>query len=154
MFQHFENKFRPMSATTYNRYILNETNSDRAIEQGLAEADWYTCPIPKTELRKLLVRRDGPALRDTLLWFALLGISGYAGFVLWGSWWVILPFLKHVGAAEIDQRGGYAGVGEQTVGHPVAGHTPQVFAPVAPRPVVEEHGAGVTGQAPTEHGTW
>jgi MocE subfamily Rieske [2Fe-2S] domain protein len=82
-----------MSTTIYNRYILNEKNSDRAIEQGLAEADWYTCPIPKSELRKLLVRRDGPALRDTILWFSLLGISGYAGFLLWGTWWAILPFL-------------------------------------------------------------
>ena len=62
-----------MSTTTYNRYILNETNSARAIEQGLAEADWYTCPVPKAEMRKLLERRDGPAMRDTLLWFALFG---------------------------------------------------------------------------------
>ncbi len=82
-----------MSSTTYNRYILNETNSARAIEQGLAEADWYTSPIPKAELRKLLERRDGPALRDTILWFILLGASGYAGFLLWGTWWAILPFL-------------------------------------------------------------
>ena len=82
-----------MSSSAYNRYILNETNSARAIEQGLAEADWYTCPIPKSELRQLLVRRDGPALRDTLLWFGLLGASGYAGYALWGSWWAIIPFL-------------------------------------------------------------
>ena len=82
-----------MSRSAYNRYILTEANSAAAIEQGLAEADWYTCPIPKAELRRLLVRRDGPALRDTLLWFALLGASGYAGFVLWGTWWAIIPFL-------------------------------------------------------------
>jgi Na(+)-translocating NADH:ubiquinone oxidoreductase F subunit len=81
-----------MSTTTYNRYILNETNSARAIEQGLAEADWYTSPIPKAELRKLLERRDGPALRDTILWFGLLLASGIGGFLLWGSWWAILPF--------------------------------------------------------------
>ncbi len=82
-----------MSSTTYNRYILNQTNSARAIEQGLAEADWYTSPIAKVELRQLLERRDGPALRDTLLWFILLGASGSAGFLLWGTWWAILPFL-------------------------------------------------------------
>jgi MocE subfamily Rieske [2Fe-2S] domain protein len=80
-------------SSPYNRYILNETNSDLAIEQGLAEADWYTCPLPKAELRKLLERRDGPALRDTVLWFALLGIAGYAGYLCWGSWWAIIPFL-------------------------------------------------------------
>ena len=82
-----------MSSTTYNRYILNETNSARAIEQGLAEADWYTCPVPKAELRKLLERRDGPAIRDTLLWFVLLVGTGYAGFLLWGTWWAVIPFL-------------------------------------------------------------
>ena len=82
-----------MSSSAYNRYILTEANSAAAIEQGLAEADWYTCPIPKAELRQLLVRRNGPALRDTLLWFALLAASGCAGFLLWGTWWAILPFL-------------------------------------------------------------
>ena len=60
------------AATTYNRYILNATNSGRAIEKGLAEADWYASPVPKAEMRKLLERRDGPAIRDTLLWFGLL----------------------------------------------------------------------------------
>jgi Na+-transporting NADH:ubiquinone oxidoreductase subunit F len=84
-----------MSSSTYNRYILNETNSARAIEQGLAEADWYTCPIEKSELRKLLERRDGPALRDTILWFALLGACGYAGILLWGTWWAVIPFLVY-----------------------------------------------------------
>src|ERR1700690_3132289 len=43
-------------------------------------------------MRRLLKRRDGPAIRDTLLWFSLLFGSGYAGYVLWGSWWAIFPF--------------------------------------------------------------
>ena len=60
-------------STVYNRYILNEANSALAIEQGLAEADWYTSPIPKSELRKFLERRDGPAIRDTLIWFSNKG---------------------------------------------------------------------------------
>jgi Na+-transporting NADH:ubiquinone oxidoreductase subunit F len=80
------------SVTPYNRYILNAENSARAIEQGLAEADWYTSPIPKAELRKLLERRDGPALRDTILWISLLFASGYAGFLLWGTGWAVIPF--------------------------------------------------------------
>jgi len=82
-----------MSRTAHNRYILTEANSAAAIAQGLAEADWYTCPIPKAELRQLLVRRDGPALRDTLVWFTLLGASGYAGFLLWCTGWAVVPFL-------------------------------------------------------------
>ena len=57
-----------MSTSVYNRYILNTQNAAKAIEQGLAEADWYTSPIPKAELRRLLERRDGPAIRDTAIW--------------------------------------------------------------------------------------
>jgi fatty acid desaturase len=95
-----------MGSTTYNRYILNDANSSRAIEQGLAEADWYTCPISKAALRKLLERRDGPALRDTIMWFALLGASGYAGYLLWGTWWAIIPFLIYgvIYASTSDSR--------------------------------------------------
>ena len=37
-------------------------------------------------------RRDGPAVRDTLLWFALLGASGGAAYCLWGSWWAVPAF--------------------------------------------------------------
>ncbi len=37
---------------------------------------------------------DGPALRDTILWFALIIGSGWAGYALWqaGSWWAVVPF--------------------------------------------------------------
>ena len=73
-------------------YSLTGENATRAIERGLAEADWYQTPVPRTELRRLLTRRDGPALRDTLLWFALLGTTGWAGYALWPSWWAVIPF--------------------------------------------------------------
>lgn len=73
-------------------YSLTGVNAARAIERGLAEADWYQCPVPRETMRKLLERRDGPALRDTILWFALILASGYATYVLWPSWWALLPY--------------------------------------------------------------
>ena len=73
-------------------YSLTGENASRAVNRGLAEADWYQCPVPRATMRKLLERRDGPALRDTLLWFALILASGYATFALWGSWWAALPY--------------------------------------------------------------
>jgi len=73
-------------------YSLVGRDTARAIEKGLAEAKWYTSPVPKEKMRELLERRDGPAIRDTLLWFALLFIFGYSGFLLWGTWWAVLPF--------------------------------------------------------------
>ena len=35
-------------------YSLTGENSTKAIERGLAEADWYQSPVPRTEMRKLL----------------------------------------------------------------------------------------------------
>lgn len=73
-------------------YSLTGVNSTLAVEKGLAEADWYQSPVPRETIRHLLERRDGPALRDTLLWFALLLVSGYATFRLWPSLWAIIPY--------------------------------------------------------------
>jgi Na+-transporting NADH:ubiquinone oxidoreductase subunit F len=73
-------------------YSLVGKDTARAIEQGLADAKWYASPIPREKLRELLERRDGPALRDTLLWFVLLLFFGGWGYVAWGSAWAILPF--------------------------------------------------------------
>jgi hypothetical protein len=70
-------------------YSLTGENSKRAVETGLSEADWYTTPVPRGELRRLLERRDGPAIRDTLLWFGLLGLTGWGTVMLWGTWWVV-----------------------------------------------------------------
>ncbi len=74
-------------------YSLTGENAARAIERGLAEADWYQCPVPRATMRKLLERRDGPALRDTAIWFALIFGFGIATYLLWGSWWVVIPYL-------------------------------------------------------------
>jgi len=68
-------------------YSLTGENATKAIERGLAEAEWYQTPVPRPQLRRLLERRNGPAIRDTLLWFGLLGLSGLGTIALWGTWW-------------------------------------------------------------------
>ncbi len=73
-------------------YSLTGESATRAVERGLAEADWYQCPVPRATMRKLLERRDGPALRDTLIWFALILGSAYATWALWGTWWALIPY--------------------------------------------------------------
>jgi MocE subfamily Rieske [2Fe-2S] domain protein len=73
-------------------YSLTGLNATLAIEKGLAEADWYQCAVPREKMRELLVRRDGPAIRDTILWFAILLGSGILTWKLWGTWWAILPY--------------------------------------------------------------
>jgi Na+-transporting NADH:ubiquinone oxidoreductase subunit F len=86
------------SATTTIRlsdYSLVGKDTALAVEKGLAEATWYTSPVPKEKMRELLQRRDWPAIRDTILWFALIIGSGWAGYKLWqaGSWWAIAAFM-------------------------------------------------------------
>ncbi|MBF9030445.1 fatty acid desaturase [Rhodobacterales bacterium HKCCE3408] len=72
-------------------YALDGAGADRARALGLANADWYRTEVPRKVLKELIQRRDGPALRDTALWFALLVATAAGGIALWGSWWA-LPF--------------------------------------------------------------
>ncbi len=76
-------------------YSLVGSDTALAIEKGLAEAKWYTSPVPRDQMRELLERRDGPAIRDTLLWFALLFVFGLGGYLLWHTWWAIIPFAAY-----------------------------------------------------------
>jgi len=78
-------------------YSLAGADTALAIENGLAEATWYTSPVPREVMRELLQRRDGPAIRDTLLWLALIIGSGVASYQLWqaGSAWAVLAFLVY-----------------------------------------------------------
>ncbi|MEI8376096.1 MAG: NADH:ubiquinone reductase (Na(+)-transporting) subunit F [Planctomycetota bacterium] len=84
-----------MSVVQWKDYRLVGPESVRAVERGLAGAAWYTCPVPNEKMRDLLQRRDGPALRDTLLWFTLLISFGVLGWMLWGTWWAVLPFMAY-----------------------------------------------------------
>jgi len=76
-------------------YSLVGVNSTAAVEKGLAEADWYQCPVPRETMRKLLERRDGPAMRDIALWVVLIAGFGWATCALWGTWWAVLPYLAY-----------------------------------------------------------
>lgn len=87
-------------------YSLVGKKTTEAIEKGLAEAKWYASPVPKEKMRELLERRDGPAIRDTIIWFSLLFGFGIAGYMLWGSAWAILPFVAYgvIYASTSDSR--------------------------------------------------
>jgi len=74
-------------------YRLDGPENIKAYENGLVEASWYLSPVPRNEMRKLLKRKDGPAIRDTLIWFGLLFGSGYAMALFWGTWWMVLPLI-------------------------------------------------------------
>ena len=94
-------------------YSLTGENAARAVERGLAEADWYQSPVPRATMRQLLERRDGPALRDTVLWFGLILGAAVATGVLWPSPWACLPYLLYavLYASTSDSRWHEAGHG-------------------------------------------
>ncbi|MFC5703979.1 fatty acid desaturase family protein [Cohnella faecalis] len=74
--------------------ILGE-ESRRAEEKGLVAAEWYTSPIPRAKMKELMKRKDGPAIRDTIIWFFGLVVLGYIAYLSWGTWWSIPAFLAY-----------------------------------------------------------
>jgi len=72
-------------------YSLTGEYSKRAVELGLAEADWYQSPVPRDTMRRLLTRKNGPAIRDTLLLITILASTAVATILLWGTWYAVIP---------------------------------------------------------------
>ena len=85
-----------MAASAARDYSLIGPDGRLAVESGLAGAEWYVCPIPRKRLKELMKRKDGPAIRDTLLWFASLAAFGLGGYLFWGTWWCV-PFFAVYG---------------------------------------------------------
>lgn len=72
-------------------YSLLGPDAQRAVETGLATAEWYHTDIPRKDMKTLMKREDRPAIRDTIILFgAMLGFVAIA-IALMPSWWA-LPF--------------------------------------------------------------
>ncbi len=72
-------------------YSLTGPSSRYAIESGLAAAEWYHTEIPRKVMKELMARRDGPAIRDTVIWIILHALTAAASIYFWGTWWCV-PF--------------------------------------------------------------
>jgi len=72
-------------------YGLIGANAQRALELGLASAQWYQTPIPRKQMKELMRRSDMPAIRDTIVWLGVMLISAAGGIYFWGSW-LCVPF--------------------------------------------------------------
>ncbi|KRF44171.1 fatty acid desaturase family protein [Paenibacillus sp. Soil787] len=79
-------------ATPKRDYSITGPENQRAQERGLVTSEWYTSPIPRQRMKELMKRKDGPAIRDTIIWFALLIGTGILAYYSWGTWWAILAF--------------------------------------------------------------
>ncbi len=76
-------------------YSLVGEDTKRAIETGLASAEWYHSDVPRKVMKDLMQRRDGPALRDTILWVGLMAVSAWGGIHFWGTWTAVPFFLVY-----------------------------------------------------------
>ncbi len=76
---------------TKRDYSLLGTDGARAVETGLAAAEWYHTDVPRKVMKDLMARKDGPAIRDTIILYGCMIAFAAAGIALWGTWWC-LPF--------------------------------------------------------------
>lgn len=61
----------------------------------LEEKEWFTCGIPKQEMKTLMARDDRHAWVNIVAWLALLAASGYLAFRLYPSAWAIPAFFLY-----------------------------------------------------------
>jgi fatty acid desaturase len=71
-------------------YRIGDEETEKAFAKGLVNEQGYITPIQRERLKKLLVCKDGPAIRDTMIWLAVLIGAGALAYLSWGRWWIIL----------------------------------------------------------------
>lgn len=104
-------------APSLDDYRLIGGAGERAQAAGLVNATWYQCAVPRATMKALMQRSDGPALRDTLLWFALVAAAGAVMALTWvndAGWaWFALAFFVYATlyAGPADSRWHEAGHG-------------------------------------------
>ncbi len=59
------------------------------------EGTWWKPQLARAEMKALMERSDGPALRHFALWFGLLGASAALAVAAWGTWWAVPAFLLY-----------------------------------------------------------
>jgi fatty acid desaturase len=72
---------------TKRNYSMHGPDASRAVETGLAAAEWYHSDIPRKDMKALMKREDQPAMRDTLVLFGTMILFAGLGVWLWPSWW-------------------------------------------------------------------
>ena len=75
-------------------YSLLGPDGRRAVETGLAAAEWYHTEVPRKVMKELMQRKDGPAIRDTAIWLGSMAVLAGIAVALWlgGHPWLSVPF--------------------------------------------------------------
>ncbi|MES2145906.1 MAG: fatty acid desaturase, partial [Pseudomonadota bacterium] len=64
-------------------YSLLGPDGARAVETGLAAAEWYHTDVPRKVMKDLMQRSDGPAIRDTAIYYGAMILFAGIGIALW-----------------------------------------------------------------------
>ena len=78
-----------------DEYRLVGGAGERAQAAGLVNAAWYKCAVPRPVMKALMQRGDAQAIRDTLLWYALLAGAGVLAWASLGTAWAVPAFLLY-----------------------------------------------------------
>jgi fatty acid desaturase len=84
-----------VAAPTKRDYSLIGRDSRLAVESGLAAAEWYHTDIPRKQMKDLMKRSDGPAIRDTIIWLGSMVLFAGLAIYFWGSWLCVPFFLAY-----------------------------------------------------------
>lgn len=76
-------------------YNLLGPSGKAAVENGLAAAEWYHTEVPRKEMKALMQRSDGPAIRDSVFWLGGMVVAAGLGVFFWGSLWAVPFFLAY-----------------------------------------------------------
>ena len=68
-------------------YSMRGADARRAVETGLAAAEWYHSEVARKDMKELMKRADQPAMRDTVVLFGAMLLFAGAGIALWPSVW-------------------------------------------------------------------
>ena len=68
-------------------YSLLGADGQRAVDTGLAAAEWYHTEVPRKLMKDLMQRSDQPAIRDMCVLYGIMIVSAGIGIALWPSWW-------------------------------------------------------------------
>ncbi|MFO1032926.1 MAG: fatty acid desaturase family protein [Hyphomicrobiales bacterium] len=66
-----------------------------AVQQGLKSAEWYHSDVDRKDMKELMKRSDGPAIRDTIIWLGSMIVLAALAIWLWPSWWAALPLAAY-----------------------------------------------------------
>ena len=76
-------------------YSMTGRDARLAVEKGLASAEWYHTDVPRKTMKELMKRKDGPAIRDTVIWLGSMIVLAAAAVMLWPGWWSAPFFLAY-----------------------------------------------------------